>query len=216
MLFVSRCVGREDYAVYDTEDGTEEIISYKALLKLVHHKPVDIKGISYSSGGAVRGIKVYQHPDYITGSQSKLSLLHSVQILTFKNIITGIRWDASRIQEPVSIRLSDFGSCCADRLLWGNLRAGRHVLTLILDDKLKISKNVFSHPGYTNISSKKKAYGVVFDLRQLTNVDVVYSSLIENSEDISILGNIRDIPERKDRMHEKFWMEECLRSDDFI
>lgn len=202
MLYISRCVGKSSYGIVDTDDDSEQIVSYTDLLSMCHSfKKLHINGVKLS-GGVVDRVEVYQHTDYVTGRQAKLKSMRNVELIVYKDMITAIRWDASKVDCPVEIRMSDYGRRCADRLLWGNLRAGGHILTLIFDDNIEVSSYSFSNPGFVQISTKRSAYGVVFDIRQLSSVNSFYINLLEGESDFSILDKVIDRPDRKSKLVE--------------
>ena len=202
MLYISRFAGRYCYGVVDTDDGTEEVVAGYDVIDVVTHLGLNILGAHIdpqsTSQPTVDSILPWHDVSTMTALQVKTNLLQHVEIFTYGDIIANVRFRASDITIPQTIRLSDFGGVCGDRMLYGNRPAGEHKLTLILDDKLSFSKHTFQKP----IGSLgKRGLGVVFDLRSLhseSNAETVYRALMKGPGNLEIMDSIIDSKERKE------------------
>lgn len=169
MLFISRHDGMNFYGVVDTDDGVEEVIPRNKIVQLVGDTGIEIKGADRLPDTKwVVDTHPYQDPSTMTQLQIKTKLMKFTEVKTFGNLITSIVFDYRNIREPVSIRLSDFGSSCADCILWENTQPCRHVATLIIDDKIDIGKFTFRRDESVK-SLGPNGYGVVFDFREIAN-----------------------------------------------
>lgn len=193
MLYISRYFGFANYCVYDTDDGVEtEVVPY-AIKQAVCESGLEIGGVVKGSE-QLEDILTYQDPEFTTREQTKLSMLLGVDIVTWGNIITGIRWRSEVMSEPVTVRLSDFGKVIGERVLYGNKEFQSHKLTLVVDDSLEISDMSFTANGFGRAYSIIGRYGmgVKFDLRELSDerkVQAVYNALVPRH------GNKTLIPE---------------------
>lgn len=210
MLYVSRYIGLDRFAVYDTDDDTEEVC-WASDLDGVVGGLVKIEGVTvdwrdYTNMDVpyyvsyISSLETYQPESSLSSLQLKTRLLCGVDIITFKEYITGITVHPERIKHPCSIRLSDFGSCVADCVLRMNIHnflSGYHVTTLILDDKLDFERYAFIIPLSDNTGVH--GFGIKYDIREMTDfrkVRTVYeffSRLTEEEKE----GSIIDIPSRK-------------------
>lgn len=187
MLFVSKRLGSCDYAVFDTDDGVEEVINYDGLNSVIGEYGIDISGVHVhriDKPGAgqwdfwIDKISVFQPAETLSKEQLKLKMLLNVTMSMFGDCITGILWDAWQIIDPVTIRLSDYGKSCSSRLLSGNETACCHVVTIVLDDKIKLDPDAFVlEPADLGMIENlgRKSYGVVLDLREMTDLEAVRS-----------------------------------------
>ena len=192
MLFISRRVGLDCFGVVDTDDGVEEVVNKDDIAENVTRYKLDIKGVKeVGTLGIAVDIEPYQDVATMTRLQTKTSMLSKVDVTVYDKYITSIRWHT--IDEPATIRLSDFGERCEDCILVGNTLQGEHNITLVFDDKLKsITPHTLTVEGWST-SLGKDGRGVVVDLRELTNetiVEDVYRSLLFRSS-----WRLRFIPE---------------------
>lgn len=212
MLFISRRIGYGNYGIVDTDDGVEEIAGVgmiaRAITSGVEIQGVTVVVVAHSMQGAlVDDIRPYQLPSELTQLQAKVNLLKKVEVTTYHSAITSIRLRSKEIQEPVVLRLSDFGNRCMDCVLQGNIRSGQHKLTLILDNKIELEDIAFCLPSSDNGSSVGvHGVGVKFDVRE-----VRYNRVVENVYRAVYAGNslelwdtIIDSERRKARMLRMF------------
>lgn len=181
MLYVSRFINSDSYGIVDTDDDVEEIVTQNELMSFVMDYGLRIAGIatrtaefSFGNIDYVDKIVIHQHPSFTKPIQAKVSLIYHTDIKLYKSMITSIIWDASQIKEQVSIRLSDFGDFVADRVLLGNKWNKKPSITLILDDKIKVTEKSFDAGVYGTYD-----YGVCFDLRELSD-DLMARSVYKN------------------------------------
>ena len=228
MLYISRCIddgvpveefsipkkltplclgiGRETvYGVVDTEDGTEEFATRAELIEDCCTHGVGIVGVAVDRD-TCKHIVPYQDAHEWSRQQLKAHVVCHVDITLYKGEITSISWDSWRMQKPVAIRLSNFGFRCGSNLFEKRnyegrlIPYGRHMLTLILDDRLMFSERSFfatmNHWGGVG----KKGYGVVFDIREVRNeklAEVIYYNVAMSG---SSLESVIDGVERKQRI----------------
>ena len=219
MLYISRrvyCILREGgpngplvelkYAIVDTDDDTETIVDKHYLEMCALQYKLPISGVSVDKSGRFMLDAIpYQPVETMTRLQTKMNVLNRVEVTTYKDSITSIVWYPDSLPEPVTLRLSDFASKCADCILWDNL-GSHHSVTLIIDDNIEISRDTF-RPEVDNVSVVfDGGLGVVFDLRELTNEDTaakIYSSLVKYKD--GSFDNVKDTAERLHRMREKYF-----------
>ena len=177
MLFVSRRVGYDKFGVVDSDDGVEEVVGYGVLLKVVD-LGIDVKGIDLFDNrfaqSALFAVKPYQLPETVTPLQTKTSMLRHVDVIVYKSSIVGIVTHPWDIQSPVSLRLSDFGTHCAEGFLRDNEKIGKHKVTLILDDNIyldDLSLSLASND--SGFSLGVEGAGFVFDLREVTSARTI-------------------------------------------
>ena len=160
-------------------------------------------------GSFIESIDVYQPPETLSQLQLKMKMLRHVDVKVFGSCVTSVTWNADKITSPVTVRLSDFGTSCAARLLSGNVNAGEHRITLVLDDKISIDPDSFTFgTGDFGIGEDmgKTSMGVVLDLRELTDeltAKLIYMSLYETAfqlDESSMFRSVIDSPERQYRM----------------
>ena len=182
MLYISRQVGEDDFGVVDTDDGVEQAISFSGICHCVSELGLSIAGVATEElpfGRFVHDITVYQPEWSLSREQVRLQLLLNVSIVVYKSMITKIAWDADKILKPVTIRLSDFGTQLGKNILLGNKFVGRHVITLVLDDKLQHNDEDSGYVGFPeglligDTDLGVNGMGVMFDLRELSNSSVV-------------------------------------------
>lgn len=158
----------------DTDDGVESIVGANEILRCVKTLGMEIKGIRVETHERKRDkvfAEVYQPPENITATQSKCSVLKGVNVMTNGDKITCIKWNKEADLGPaVSVRLSDYGTSCADYLfLWAGVVVNSK-LTFILDDKITLSGKSLKY------AAKCK---VRVDIREVTNkrtVELVYKA----------------------------------------
>ena len=210
MLYVSRFSTPNSVGVVDTDDGSEEIVGMLRLSSIVNMKGIDIKGVKMRSRGGFAGnqkvidrVEPYQCEIYGTPAQTKASLLLHTDIMLWRRMITSIKWRFEEIDKPVTIRLSDFGAECADCMLYGNEFIGRHAITIIVDNFIKVNPYTF-YPQSRRQQLTIDGVGVKFDLRECTSglaAKLVYDAVVMNAEDyIAACESIIDNEKRKSTM----------------
>lgn len=203
MLFVSRYKNLDNVCVVDTDDGIEEEIAIAELDDL--EDLVEIAGVNPDLGT----VYPYQLRSQVTTLQTKLAMLSFVEVVTWNDMVTNIRWREDKITTPVTVRLSDFGTRVADFVLRGDISRGKHVITLVFDDKLK-GCEWFAFSPLTADSVGVDGLGVVFDFREVVSERLVaqfYRSLMlrygrgKQAVVAKILDSIEDEAMRKIRMY---------------
>lgn len=217
MLYVSRRIGNFSYGVVDTDDGTEEVVKKGDIVEAVNHLGVKIEGFDAKT----KKVHIYQPEDTLTQLQVRARVLKHLDIKIYGSMITCIKWNPAEIKHPVSIKLSDFGRFCADRILMENEHAGHHTVTLVFDDGIVFKPDAFwlGHAldaSYAGVDG----YGVLFDLRLMTENELVwwvYRVLFDDArKNLSKVANsILDSDSRKAQMLE-FLREDEFRSWDDI
>lgn len=173
MLYVSRYVHPKGYGVVDTDDDVEEIVPRDDLYLACCTLGMRIEGVfTEEDDTGFRYISyagVFQPKETQTQLQLKTKLLKHVDVLTYKSMITHFRWQCDEISEPVTIRLSDFGTVLADYSLTSVAPANRHVVTFVFDDKISLGGNNFCLCTDSSLSIGVNGIGVKLDLHEVTN-----------------------------------------------
>lgn len=210
MLFISRAIGFNDWGVIDTDDWSEQRVSQKELVDYINIPGIVIEGVDVHYNielgiFSTDNVVPYQPAETVTMLQSKTNLLRHVDITVCKSSITRIHIRHKEFTGAVSLRLSDFGTECADLVLKGNMpSAHRHTVTLILDDKIHLNDLSFFLLPYQDklVSVGTKGVGVVFDVREVTREETVrnvYRALL-NGDSREFRDSILDDGARKERM----------------
>lgn len=205
MLYVSRYIGQHEYGIVDTDDEVEEIVNFDFIRERCIRHNIAIQGVDpYYFQKSAGKVFLYQPPEAVSQAQLKLKMLCRINLKVYKSIITSIDWKISDIVAPVSLRLSDFGTSCADFVLdsVGKILAdlilnakkysARNRVTIILDDKLTYSPRSFWIFGYD--SSVINRINVIFDLHELSddNARIVYKMLFPDLEAIDCTNIVDD------------------------
>ena len=178
MLYISKCRGKSKYEVIDTDDGVAEVVTYGQVVDAVR-SGVDIKGVKcFIKDGVpyIQEVKVYQHQDSMTVRQTKAKVLAGVDIKLHNGEITSFNWVDSIVQPNVRIRLSDYGSKCADGIFETGMWKHKVPIIIVLDDKIKLRRQ--SLTGACQCSQLKIDVSEVTDIKTL---NIVYKELIENA-----------------------------------
>lgn len=176
MLYISRRIGANKVGVVDTDDGVEQIISLYQFGSSMYKK-LGVRGCTFTGryqSGAI--VLPYQPDETRSPVQLKARLLTGVDIKVYNDIVTNINL-STVLNPPVTIRLSDFGSKCSDCLLLGNKDTGRHIITLVFDNKISVGDDAFRRD-IEIIGLGVQGVGVKFDLREAEDVSKIYSGLI--------------------------------------
>lgn len=208
MLFISRRVGYSGYGVVDTDDGVEEIVTGTALYDVPSELRKSIKGVLENTEAAPqKAFRPWQDPDSRSLLQTKTSTLHNVDVTVWGDMVTDIVMRNTQIEV---IRLSDFGTRCADCVFVGNNRPKRHRLTLILDDKVELNLLSFKILQFADkyVNAGVSSIGVVFDLREvrkrLRTREVVYHSLFESDPQLLKTSIIDEEGYKNDMLRKAF------------
>lgn len=209
MLYISRCKNFDTYGVVDTDDGVEEFLTLEQIIDVINVQGIMIDGVvpRWSSDYMMRTVDriyPYQPDETRKPIQIKANMLYNVDITVFRNVISWIRVKGEKISTPGVLRLSDFGTEVADCVLRGNKWPRGHKVTLVLDDKLKIAPKAFRVLPYADKNASIGTYGVgvVFDIREVTNMSIVesvYRAML-NGDQREIKTSIIDDECRKRRM----------------
>lgn len=173
MLYISRCLSADSWGVVDTDDYTETRCTMSDLVEACVHHGLDIKGVVLDSASVVdksgevfvtkfvKKIDVYQNPSFLKTSQVKSEFLKGISIKTSGTEIVSIT--AANMKENTfeTIRLSDYGTRCANYILKGLVLPRDSRLVIVIDDKIKLSR--FTFCGIADIPS------VLLDLVELNN-----------------------------------------------
>lgn len=195
MLYVSRYIDEIDkVVVVDTDDGEETIINTNMLDHYCRTLHLDIKGVDsrWAALDMDSCITIYQDPATKTKRQNKLAVMYGVDIVTSQGMITHISW--GEVIKPVKVRLSDFGSECADFLVHGNSWVCNKKIVLVLDDKLKIRASSFAVVEH-EIWDYPDA---VLDLQEISDDELAESLYVQYGcrETLTQFDYIIDKPER--------------------
>lgn len=207
MLYVSRYVSRDTYGIVDTDDGQEEIVSEEELEGICCDLCLPVLGVTVYSGAACRyveSILPYQPSWTLTQLQIKTKVLRGVEVCTYQDMVTNVRWNNADIVAPVRIRLSDFGDLCGACILSGNTHARLHKITLVLDDNITFGSKVFKLRKDDTYMGRD-GIGVMVDLRDMHDdimVERAYRSFF-NGDLVNLNSSIIDYEDRKGVMLER-------------
>lgn len=216
MLYISRYIGKDAYGVVDTNTWDEEIMSFDRILEVAFERSIKIRGVDTVVFGQSGGrVCAYQPDELQTPLKLKAKMMTSVVVKTFASVITAVDWNICDIKHDVSIRLSDFGTSCADYLLDnvgkssrdlrldGGKKPNSGMVTLILDGKLQFAPLTFALFGYD--FSVINRLNVKFDMRELpeTVAYEVYDMLFLDCP-TQHFDNIIDDDERSLRMQRHY------------
>ena len=197
MLYISRRIGANKAGVVDTDDGVEQIISLYQFGSSMYKK-LGVRGFTFTGMYQSSVIVLPYQPDETRSPiQLKSRLLTGVDVKVYNDIVTNINL-STVLNPPVTIRLSDFGSKCSDCLLLGNKATGRHIITLVFDNKISVGDDAFRRD-IEIIGLGVQGVGVKFDLREVEDVSKIYSGLIRFNG-WQILSSVIDHRERFDSM----------------
>ena len=215
MLYISRYIGFNNYGVVDTEDGLEDVVSADDIKNAVFRAGLTIEGVEVAFGirtgmrDRLVDILAYQNPATVTRLQAKTTVALNTEVVVYDGKIVSIRWRKDSIKKPVTIRLSDFGVDCGERILYGNYESRKHKITLIIDDKVRLNENTLLCRGLFGEHRVigELGLGMKIDLREVTDKDfaqMIYLSLFSDPLDLGLfdsMGNdIIDEPKRKAEM----------------
>lgn len=203
MLYISRYVDFAQYGVADTDDGVEEICTLADIKDAVLNCGLDVKGVQVKRGtrpgmrDRLHDVFAYQGTPVSNRLQVKTNMLSCVEVITFGEMITSIRWRSNNIVEPVTIRLSDFGTSCGDRILYGNIEERTHRVTLVFDDKCRVSPRSLECGGLRGHCRVigELGLGLRLDLREVTDneyAEMIYLHLFSDPLDLGLFGSMGD------------------------
>ena len=171
MLYISRYIDIGTYGLVDTDDGREEVVSLLELSDAVYNHNIQIYGVDKKENFLCvldSYVHVYQPAETLTREQLKLRMLGLVDIKCYKDMITSISWRGELIKKPIRIRLSDFGTDCADYLFAHSNEYGTHKVTLVLDEKIHFGPESFCVKTFDDSFVAAYGIGVVFDVSELS------------------------------------------------
>lgn len=222
MLFISRYSGYDYYGVVDTDDDTEGIVNVTALRKACLDGGLEIRGANPDIT-EITGLHwlredkifVYQPPETRSQLQIKTRVLKHVDVTMYRSMITRIKWDIFAIHTPVTIRLSDFGTSCADFILTGAKEVDEHKVTIILDEKIDFSNMTFKLRFYGDGYIDIERIGMKLDIRELDweKARILYTLLYDGFS-AEIPSFIIDSEERMKYVLSRssdpsFWVPDC-------
>lgn len=214
MLYVSRMAGLGRIGVVDTDDGVEDIVFPDDLRELIEDGFLSINGVTLSDVAGTLNTRLdivpYQDPVTVTRLQAKMKVLHQINISVWRGSVTSLVFNPDVLTAPVDIVLSEFAPRVADCILQNcSERVSCHKITLVLDDNLSLCPQALSTP-YSSIPLGRGEYGVVVDMRRVTDIDLVCSIYRQlfggcfayngHVLDTDTVGSLQDIPERKRKM----------------
>lgn len=192
MLYISRIIDTQvqnvssdtycNYAIVDTDDGVEEVVDWNTLCYICSDLFMSIEGVTVDGIDGIVYIdfvKPVQEPGVSIDLQTKTQMLKRVTVTTYKSYITSIRCNFFDVTTPVSLRLSDFGKICADRLFYFRGAKIEHPITIILDDN--VSFGPCSFKTFEPLMTSDLA--VSFDIREITRdsvAEIIYKFVREN------------------------------------
>lgn len=165
MFYVSRIVRNGLYGVVDTEDNREDLMTTSEIRHAVIDIGITIKGVSLTGnrGGRVglKAIEVYQSAGAGSRVETKAKVLYGLDIKKTGDVVSSIM-----VRQGVScgtVRLSTLGTKFGAYVFKsGNVQGD---VIFELDDSVEIDKRTFK--------DWWKFSGIVFDLRQVTNMKIV-------------------------------------------
>lgn len=179
MLYVSRKIGANKFGVFDTDDGTEGILTLKELEHVVLDLGLEITGVAvrdkvYSSKGRTRvieSIRPYMPPEAETRGIVRIKILYGVEICINAGCIVSVKWNDIEYKNR-TLCLSNFGTSCGadifsemvEKYKYEDVRESG--LTLVIDDKIEVDRKTFK--GITLLD-------VTFDLSRVTKRNTVNS-----------------------------------------
>lgn len=162
MKFISRRIKHNKVGVVDTDTGKESVMTAVEAYNIDSHlEPV--AGCQASMGGIIFPVP-YQDKSTYNRAQIKARMMGNVRVTCYNDMITAIDWSERDFSSPVTIRLSDFGSKCADHIVMGDIWSEKHCLTIVLDNKCKYTRRSFLQYSKCPMSVMTKA--VKFDTRE--------------------------------------------------
>lgn len=178
MLYVSRILDKGKYGITDTTDGIETVVSFADIQKCVR-LGLEIKGVEAlvdRDFGVYTILGIYVCLDTVDSEaqRTKSIILKGIDVQTINGGIRSVMWTKPSLKSDTTIRLSDFGRYCEGAILSSIPRDG-NVVTVILDDKIRINKSNFQKVFYKT--------RVKFDLRDVTKFQTaacIYSEYIHN------------------------------------
>lgn len=214
MYYISRFIGQDRYGVVDSDTGREFSVVFGDI-ELAIRRGYDIAGIIFDKedthidgSPVVSDIVPWEGLRHKSPVASKLQCLCGIDIFVYDGYISSISWKPEKLQGPVSLRLSDFGDTLGDRFLyWGDTRQVGQCLTLVFDDKIRLSPFSFKIPLFYSMESD--CTFTCMDIREVTNESLArdiylnlhgYLSGSHFSKHVSIL----DHPDRYNRLIDAF------------
>lgn len=208
MLFISRFIGDGKYGIVDSDDNVEQSATFGDLLRCAN-LGLEVGGMTIKRGttsSGIAGVEVWRGLRLKDVNATKLLTLRGIDIRVWNGRIGGIYWDTELLNAPVTIRLSDFGTVCCDRMIYYARASAENLkndITLVLDDKLvtyvlafQLSFNTFAALG----GSGK----LIIDLREVTKTSTVEDVYRGLAEYITVLQSenrlvVLDKPDRYQR-----------------
>lgn len=204
MLYISRYNNENSYCITDTDDGVETTVSRAYLERIVNRYDLHIEGVTLKELGVPKGknryfvsdVQVVQLDEFMTRQQSKLKVLNGVDLTINNDDIVALKWTVHRVKPGTQVRLSTFGKSCGKCLLRDCPTYSSWLLpivTLVLDDSIKIDKRTFQ--GF-------HAHGVAIDVQEISSektLSCIYGCVANVADIVGRLDQfIIDKPERLD------------------
>lgn len=198
MLYVSQIVDNK-IGIFDTDDGSETFITRSQLFQTLR-LGVDIQGAVVETiqlrGKPVtrlKSIEVQQNPDMLSSIQAKTRMLKGVNVVVQGDTISSIYWNDADVQDKTVIRLSQFGSKCADNIFIARSRRfNSNQVIFILDDKITIRRKTLQSADNGSVH---------IDIREVTSnriADLVYKAWSGSRGKLSMW--VTDNPDRFELM----------------
>lgn len=217
MYYIKQKLGMKKFVVKNTDDNTEEVLSWDEVEIAVCQLGIKIEGVytrSWHGGSAgplvVYKVDVYVPPSERTGKEAKLKMLNGVDIKTNNGYIASVSWQKPRDGKMRVVRLSDYGRTLGVAALtshilgvWSKLEPS--YLTVILDDKLEVMPKTFKKIG--DLYSRKNL-DIVIDLREVTKPSIINAFYREFTDTCGPPDHWRYIKDKQDRLD--LWAGICL------
>lgn len=180
MFFISRCFPGNKYGVVDTDDWSEDIVTWAELNVAVLTHGIRIYGAEVESPDDpdaifIKFVTPYQHSRFYTNKQAKTKTLIGIDVGTYGDEITYIVADGQVTKDGTRIRPSEFGKRMGwyASVWWKNRQVSKKYV-IVLDDGIEM---IGETPPEIFTS------GVLWDISQVTNEAVirsVYSELMSD------------------------------------
>jgi hypothetical protein len=174
MLYISRYINDKGYGIVDTDDNTEEFISYQDIKYYVEKLKIDIKGVEVPRRGAEKGkVSVITPYSYVADrATTKLKILQNVELTRYADSICKVCVLDSN-DRVGSFVLSKYGSRVEDFAFILNSNA-KSPVRVILDDNVEFSDRALQSLNGLSIN-------YIFDLSNVTNThtsELIYRFLL--------------------------------------
>lgn len=215
MLYISRIYGgvgrygsKPEYGVVDSDDGVETVVSFDDLRRICVDTGLQVLGVHkylrhVGAGTCVEkgnmivsigSIVPYQPPETMTIHQNKLLAMYGIRLSTYKDLITCIETTRKDADSVIAfrLRLSQFGSRCADHILgYQTINSVMYELTLVLDDNCPFTDTTFFE---APVKLEESGGGIKFDVCECTDSDKIFKLYLKAAKTLkSVHKPLEDI-----------------------